>query len=72
MSSPEESRLQGSQRDRAPGGTTREYGAASKHATVCLAERVLPLDIDYLITTTRRTVHHGRTPATTAGRSRAR
>lgn len=51
-------------RDRAPGGTTREYGSASSKqaAMIRLAERVLAPDVDYIITTINRTVHHGRTP----------
>jgi hypothetical protein len=43
---------------------TREYGIAStKQAAIRLAERVLPPDADYIITTATRTVHHGRTPS---------
>ena len=41
----------------------REYGtASSKQAAIHLAERVLPPEAEYLITTTYRTVHHGHTP----------
>lgn len=43
---------------------TREYGAASsKQAAIRLAERVLPPDAEYIVTTVTRTVHHGRTPS---------
>lgn len=42
---------------------TREYGSKStKQAAIRLAERVLPPDTDYIITTISRTVHTGRTP----------
>ena len=43
---------------------TREYGAAStKQAAIRLAERTLPPDAEYIVTTVTRTVHHGRTPS---------
>jgi hypothetical protein len=43
--------------------TTREYGtASSKQAAIRLAERLLPPDAEYVITTLTRTVHQGRTP----------
>lgn len=52
---------------------TREYGtAASKQAAIHLAERLLPPDAEYLITTIHRTVHHGRTPREPIGRDRVR
>jgi uncharacterized protein (DUF1810 family) len=42
---------------------TREYGVAStKQAAIRLAERTLPPDAEYIVTTATRTVHHGRTP----------
>jgi hypothetical protein len=41
---------------------TREYGTApSKQATIRLDERVLPPDVEYVINTLHRTVHHDRT-----------
>jgi hypothetical protein len=47
---------------------TREYGIAStKQAAIRLAERVLPPDADYIVTTATRTVHHGRTPSAELG-----
>ncbi len=50
-------------RDRGRGPRTREYGtASSKQAAIRLAERVLPPDVEYIITTLHRTVHHGHTP----------
>ena len=50
------------QRGRHP--ATREYGAASsKQAAIRLAERTLPPDAEYIVTTLTQTVHHGRTPA---------
>lgn len=52
-------------RDRGRGPRTREYGtASSKQAAIRLAERVLPPDAEYIITTLHRTVHYGRTPRT--------
>ena len=43
---------------------TREYGvASSKQAAIRLAERTLPPDAQYIVTTATRTVHHGRTPS---------
>jgi hypothetical protein len=43
--------------------TTREYGtASSKQAAIRLAERLLPRDAEYVITTLTRTVHESRTP----------
>lgn len=43
---------------------TREYGvASSKQAAIRLAERTLPPDVEYIVTTATRTVHHGRTPS---------
>ena len=43
---------------------TREYGVAStKQAAIRLAERMLPPDANYIVTTATRTVHHGRTPS---------
>lgn len=55
-------------------GGTREYGeAASKQAAIRLAERVLPPEVEYIITTVYRTVHHGHTPpAEDRRRGRAR
>jgi hypothetical protein len=48
---------------RGPQPTTREYGtASSKQAAIRLAERVLPPDAEYVITTLHRTIHHDRTP----------
>jgi hypothetical protein len=48
-------------RGRAP--TTREYGtASSKQAAIRLAQRLLPPDAEYVITTLSSTVHQGRTP----------
>lgn len=56
-------------KDRARRPTTGEYGtASSKQAAIRLAERVLPPDAEYVITTVRSTVHRGRTPS----QSRAR
>ncbi|MDP9022012.1 MAG: hypothetical protein M3N57_04770 [Actinomycetota bacterium] len=50
-------------RDRAPFPLTREYGTtSSKQAAIRLAERLLPPDAEYIITTLHRTVHHGHTP----------
>ncbi|MBW3576366.1 MAG: hypothetical protein KY462_01235 [Actinobacteria bacterium] len=50
-------------RDRAPVPRTRGYGtASSKQAAIRLAERLLPPDAEYIITTLHRTVLHGRTP----------
>ena len=47
---------------------TREYGVAStKQAAIRLAERILPPDVDYIVTTATRTVHHGRTPSVEHG-----
>ena len=47
-----------------PSPATREYGVAStKQAAIRLAERVLPPDAEYIVTTATQTVHHGRTPA---------
>lgn len=44
---------------------TREYGTAStKEAAIRLAERVLPPDAEFIVTTLHRTVHTGRTPPT--------
>lgn len=43
---------------------TREYGvASSKQAAIRLAERTLPPEAEYIVTTATRTVHHGRTPS---------
>jgi hypothetical protein len=43
--------------------TTREYGTTSTlQAAIRLAERLLPPDSEYVITTLSRTVHHGQTP----------
>jgi hypothetical protein len=53
--------------------TTREYGtASSKQAAIRLAERLLPPDAEYAITTLSRTVHEGRTPHQPLTRSRGR
>jgi nicotinamide riboside kinase len=50
-------------RDKAGRAATREYGSAStKQAAIRLAEKVLPPDADYIITTVHQTVHEGRTP----------
>ncbi len=55
-------------RENAPSPTTREYGSTtSKQAAIRLAQRVLPPDTEYLVTTLRRTVHWG----TTASRRRS-
>ena len=44
---------------------TREYGlTGTKQAAIRLAERVLPPDADYIVTTATRTVHVGRTAST--------
>ncbi len=52
----------GQKRGRHP--ATREYGvASSKQGAIRLAERVLPPDAEYIVTTVTRTVHHGRTPS---------
>ena len=54
------------QRRRSPGRppTAREYGTTrTKQAAIRLAERVLPPDADYIVTTVTRTVHQGRTPS---------
>ena len=51
----------------------REYGtASSKQAAIHLAERLLPPEAEYLITTTYRTVHHGHTQPGTRSRARGR
>jgi hypothetical protein len=43
--------------------TTREYGTTSTlQAAIRLAERLLPPDSEYVITTLSRTVHHDQTP----------
>lgn len=56
----------GQERGRHP--ATREYGvASSKQAAIRLAERVLPPDAHYIVTTVTRTVHHGRTPSVEHG-----
>lgn len=48
---------------RASDRRTREYGAAStKQAAIRFAERVLPPDAEFIVTTRTKTVHHGRTP----------
>jgi hypothetical protein len=65
-------------RHRARRPTTREYGTTSTlQAAIRLAERLLPPDSEYVITTLSRTVHHGRTPPaghapTGAGQARLR
>ncbi len=52
-------------RDRGREPRTREYGtASSKQGAIRLAERILPPDAEYIITTLHRTVHHGHTPRT--------
>jgi hypothetical protein len=52
--------------------TTREYGTTSTlQAAIRLAERLLPPDSEYVITTLSRTVHHGRTPSPTMDPTRA-
>ena len=54
------------QRRQSPGRrpATREYGVAStKQAAIRLAERTLPPDAEYIVTTATRTVHHGRMPS---------
>ncbi|MDP8931673.1 MAG: hypothetical protein M3O70_24680 [Actinomycetota bacterium] len=49
-------------RDRASAPRTREYGTvSSKQAAIRLAEKLLPPDAEYVVTTLHRTVHHGRT-----------
>ena len=51
----------------------REYGtASSKQAAIRLAERLLPPEAEYLITTTYRTVHHGHAPPAARHRARGR
>lgn len=46
------------------GSATREYGvASSKQAAIRLAERTLPPNAEYIVTTATQTVHHGRTPS---------
>jgi hypothetical protein len=58
---------------RAPRPTTREYGTTTtKQAAIRLAERVLPPEAEYVVTTLSRTVHQGRTPAEPRARSRGR
>jgi hypothetical protein len=60
-------------RGRRPSSETREYGTATtKQAAIRLAERVLPPDADYLITTLTRTVHQGRTPSARTRPTRGR
>jgi nicotinamide riboside kinase len=50
-------------RGKAGRSSTREYGTAStKQAAIRLAERVLPPDAEYIVTTIYKTVHQGRTP----------
>lgn len=45
-----------------PSKGTREYGTvSSKRAAINRAERVLPPDTEYAVTTLYRTVHEGRT-----------
>jgi hypothetical protein len=52
----------GQERGRHP--AMREYGVAStKQAAIRLAERTLPPDAEYIVTTLTQTVHHGRTPS---------
>jgi hypothetical protein len=52
--------------------TTREYGTTSTlQAAIRLAERLLPPESEYVITTLSGTVHHGRTPPRNIDLSRA-
>jgi hypothetical protein len=58
---------------RAPRPTTREYGTTTtKQAAIRLAERILPPEAEYVVTTLSRTVHQGRTPAGPRAHSRGR
>jgi hypothetical protein len=60
-------------RGRGPSSGTRVYGTATtKQAAIRLAERVLPADAEYIITTLTRTVHQGRTPAARTPPTRGR
>jgi len=58
---------------RAKDTRTREYGSATtKQAAIRLAERLLPPDADFIVTTIGRTVHAGRTSPVQAPPARRR
>jgi hypothetical protein len=50
-------------RDKGGRLTVREYGSATtKNVAIRLAERVLPPDAEYAVTTLHKTVHEGHAP----------